>query len=45
VEYLMLWGPAGTCGGHKTRITPIVSTFSTFLDRSDVPTRVSLHTL
>lgn len=45
VEYLMLWGPAGTCGGHKTRITPIVSTFSTYLDRSDVPTSVSLHTL
>jgi hypothetical protein len=42
VEYLMIWGPAGVAAGHRTRITEIASTYSTFIDRSDVRPVVTL---
>jgi hypothetical protein len=45
VEYLMLFGPSGVAAGHRTRIAEIVSTYTAFIDRSDVTPVVSMATL
>jgi hypothetical protein len=45
VEYLMLFGPSGVAAGHRSRITEIVSTYTAFIDRSDVVPVVSMKKL
>ena len=45
VEYLMLFGPAGVAAGHRARINEIVSTYTAFIDRSDVTASVSVTDL
>lgn len=42
VESLLCCGPAGG-GGYRGNVTPSVMTYSTFVDRADVPTNVEVR--